>query len=128
MIFEDSERAAKPLLRILFFVYRGSVSKSLHFCNRFFLFCAISAILYASSEAKRKETGTMPLKLAHIGDRLKALREEQYLSQRELAKAARVSPTTIFKLEANQTEPQPRTIRKLAGALGISPAQLAPRD
>jgi transcriptional regulator with XRE-family HTH domain len=81
-----------------------------------------------SSEAKRKETGTMPFTLAYIGDRLKVLREEQYLSQRELAKAAGVSPTTIFKLEANQADPQPRTIRKLAKALGVSPVQLAPRD
>ena len=70
----------------------------------------------------------MLVKVAHIGDRLKTLREEKYLSQRELAKAADVSPTTIFKLEANQAEPQPRTIRKLAKALGVDPSQLAPRD
>jgi transcriptional regulator with XRE-family HTH domain len=70
----------------------------------------------------------MLVKVAHIGDRLKTLREEKYLSQRELGKAADVSPTTIFKLEANQAEPQPRTIRKLAKALGVDPSQLAPRD
>jgi transcriptional regulator with XRE-family HTH domain len=70
----------------------------------------------------------MLVKVAHIGDRLKTLREEKYLSQRELAIAADVSPTTIFKLEANQAEPQPRTIRKLANALGVEPSQLAPRD
>jgi transcriptional regulator with XRE-family HTH domain len=70
----------------------------------------------------------MPVKVVYIGDRLKVLREEKYLSQRELAKAANMSPTTVFKLEANQAEPQPRTIRRLAEALGVDPSQLAPRD
>jgi hypothetical protein len=43
--------------------------------------------------------------VAYIGDRLRELRDERFLSQRELAKAADLSPTTIFKLEANQAEP-----------------------
>jgi len=70
----------------------------------------------------------MPVRVIQIGETLRALREEKYLSQRELAKAADVSPTTIVKLEANQAEPQPRTIRKLAAALDVPPSQLAPRD
>lgn len=65
------------------------------------------------------------LKVVKIGQRLRALREEKYLSQRELAKAADVSPTTVFKLENDQADPHPRTIRKLAEALGVEPKQLA---
>ena len=77
---------------------------------------------------RRKESDTILIKVVYIGDRLKALREEKYLSQRELAKAASMSPTTVFKLEANEAQPQPRTIRKLAEALGVEPSQVAPRD
>jgi transcriptional regulator with XRE-family HTH domain len=62
--------------------------------------------------------------VVHIGNRLRKLRDERFLSQRELATAAGVSPTTIFKLETNQAEPHPRTIRKLADALGVEPSKL----
>ena len=66
--------------------------------------------------------------VAYIGDRLRELRDEKFLSQRELAKAAGLSPTTVFKLEANQAEPHPRTIRKLAQALDIDPSILVGRE
>ena len=66
--------------------------------------------------------------VVHIGDRLRKLRDEKFLSQRELARAAGISPTTVFKLEANQAEPHPRTIRKLAEALGVEPGKLVDRD
>jgi len=66
--------------------------------------------------------------MVHIGDRLRKLRDEKFLSQRELARAAGISPTTVFKLEANQAEPHPRTIRKLAEALGVEPSKLVDQD
>ena len=66
--------------------------------------------------------------VVHIGDTLRKLRDEKFLSQRELARAAGISPTTVFKLEANQAEPHPRTIRKLAEALGVEPFKLVNRD
>jgi transcriptional regulator with XRE-family HTH domain len=66
--------------------------------------------------------------VVHIGDRLRRLRDERYLSQRELADEADVSPATVFKLEANRSEPHPRTIRKLAKALGVEPSELAPKE
>ncbi len=66
--------------------------------------------------------------VTYIGDRLRELRDERFLSQRELAKASDLSPTTIFKLEANQVEPHPRTIRKLAQALDIDPSKLVGRE
>ena len=58
------------------------------------------------------------------GERLRELREELFLSHRELAKAAGVSPTTVLSLERNEVEPQRRTIRKLASALGVDPHEL----
>lgn len=59
------------------------------------------------------------------GEKLRALREKKFLSHRELAKKAGVSPTTVLNLEAgNVTEAQRRTIRKLAEAFGVDPAQL----
>jgi len=47
------------------------------------------------------------------------------LSQRELAERAGLSPTTILKLESGRVDaPHPRTIRKLADALKVNPAEL----
>jgi DNA-binding XRE family transcriptional regulator len=75
-----------------------------------------------------RSTGKMLQAVVHIGDRLRRLRDERYLSQRELADKADVSPATVFKLEANRSEPHPRTIRKLARALGVEPSELAPKE
>lgn len=57
-------------------------------------------------------------------NKLRELREERFLSHRELANLAGVSPTTIHNLEAGRTEAQRRTIRKLAAALGVEPREL----
>jgi len=69
---------------------------------------------------------TIRATVVRIGDRLKRLRSERYLSQRELARAAGLSPATIFKLENDLAEPHPSTIRKLAQALDVAPSELAP--
>jgi transcriptional regulator with XRE-family HTH domain len=61
------------------------------------------------------------------GEKLRQLREGRFLSHRELAVQAGVSPTTILNLEKGAAEPQRRTIRKLAQALGIEPAELVAR-
>jgi len=59
------------------------------------------------------------------GDRLRKVRDKRLLSQRELAERAGLSPTTILKLESGRVdEPHPRTIRKLADALEVDPAEL----
>ena len=69
---------------------------------------------------------TMPALMPNVdGEKLRALREERFLSHRELAKLAGVSPTTVLNLETNpETSAQRRTIRKLAGALGVKPREL----
>ena len=56
--------------------------------------------------------------------RLRTLRERQALTQRELADLAGVSRTTIVTLEQGADSPYPSTVRKLARALGVTPAEL----
>jgi HTH-type transcriptional regulator, competence development regulator len=59
------------------------------------------------------------------GDKLRKVRDERLLSQRELAAKAGLSPTTILKLEADRIEdPHPRTVRKLTKALDVGPERL----
>ena len=58
------------------------------------------------------------------GARLRALREAAGLSQLDLAAAAGVRHQTVSKLELElgRRSPEPRTLAKLAGALGTEPA------
>ncbi len=56
--------------------------------------------------------------------RLKRARERAALSQEELAKKAGVSRVTVARVEACLDDPQPRTVRKLAAALGVEPEAL----
>jgi transcriptional regulator with XRE-family HTH domain len=65
---------------------------------------------------------------------LATLRRTRGLSQRELAERAKVSPATVYEMEAGR-RPQPRgsTLRKLAEALGVDVSELvedfyAPKD
>jgi DNA-binding XRE family transcriptional regulator len=51
---------------------------------------------------------------------LREMRLSQALSQRDLAKKAGVAPKTIVDLELGRQEPQLRTIRRLAEALGVN--------
>jgi transcriptional regulator with XRE-family HTH domain len=55
--------------------------------------------------------------------RLRSVRLQVALSQEELAARSGVSRTTIIKLEAGR-EAWPQTVRKLAAALGVKPADL----
>ncbi len=56
--------------------------------------------------------------------RLRELRRERVLSMRELEELSGVSYNTIWRLETGKTGAQQRTIRKIAGALGVEPAEL----
>jgi transcriptional regulator with XRE-family HTH domain len=58
---------------------------------------------------------------------LKDFREASYLTQGELADRAKISRNTIIRLEAGDDAPYPRTVRKLAAALGCQPEELAGR-
>ncbi len=56
--------------------------------------------------------------------RLRELRKQSVLSMRELEERSGVSYNTIWRLENGLTGAHPRTIRKLAGVLGVDPAEL----
>ena len=64
-------------------------------------------------------------------DKLKALREEQVMTLRELGEKAGVSKDTIWRLEHGRSgaaEVHPRTIRKIGEALSVDPASLTPEE
>jgi transcriptional regulator with XRE-family HTH domain len=56
--------------------------------------------------------------------KLKRLREERVLSQRELARMAGLTHQTVWRYENGSTNAHPRTIRKIAGVLGVQPKDL----
>jgi transcriptional regulator with XRE-family HTH domain len=56
--------------------------------------------------------------------KLKRLRQEQVLSQRELARTAGLTHQTVWRLENGFSEARPATIRKLASVLEVEPKDL----
>jgi len=60
--------------------------------------------------------------------KLKRLREDRVLSQRELARMANLAYGTVWRIENGFREVHPSTIRKLAGVLGVEPRELAKRE
>jgi transcriptional regulator with XRE-family HTH domain len=57
-------------------------------------------------------------------ERLKELRRERVLSLRELEERSGVSYNTIWRIEDGRQGTHPRTVRKLAQALGVDPKEL----
>jgi len=58
------------------------------------------------------------------GAKLKELRRRRMLSLRELGERSGVAFDNINKLENERRDAQPRTVRKLAEALGVEPHTL----
>jgi predicted ATPase/DNA-binding XRE family transcriptional regulator len=58
-----------------------------------------------------------------IGERLRELRRRAMVSQAELARLAGIGRGTIVNMEAERTEPQGATLRLLAQALRLEPAE-----
>jgi HTH-type transcriptional regulator, competence development regulator len=58
------------------------------------------------------------------GEKLKALRQERMLSQRDVARMIGSTQATVSALELGARTAQPRTVRKLADALGVEPKAL----
>ncbi len=56
--------------------------------------------------------------------RLRQLRKSNVLSMRELEERSGVSYNTIWRLENGLTGAHPKTLRKLAAALGVEAAEL----
>ena len=56
--------------------------------------------------------------------KLKELRQRRVLTLHELEDLSGVAYNTVWRLENSKTGAQPRTIRKLAAALGVNPEDL----
>jgi predicted transcriptional regulator len=63
------------------------------------------------------------------GEKVRAAREQAFLSKGELAERAELDRNTIGRIEnVGTTEVHPRTIRKIAEALSVDPASLTPQE
>ena len=60
-------------------------------------------------------------------ERLRELRERRALSLRGLSALSGVNYNSIWRIEAGRTGAQPRTVRRLAAALGVEPEELVKR-
>jgi transcriptional regulator with XRE-family HTH domain len=58
------------------------------------------------------------------GMKLRELRDRRALSLRELSKLSGVNYNAIWRIEVGRTGAQPRTVRRLAGALNVEPHEL----
>lgn len=76
--------------------------------------------LFWRYENARQLAGGRPL---DIGDRLKAIRKERGLSQRELAARAGLTNGTISLIEQNRTSPSVASLKSLLDAIPISMAE-----
>jgi transcriptional regulator with XRE-family HTH domain len=56
--------------------------------------------------------------------KLRELRQRRVLTLHELEERSGVAYNTIWRLENGRSGAQPRTIRKLAAALGVDPEEL----
>jgi transcriptional regulator with XRE-family HTH domain len=59
-----------------------------------------------------------------IGVQVKRARERALLTQEELAVRAGIGTATLNRIEKDRVDPHFRTIRKIAKALGVDPAEL----
>jgi transcriptional regulator with XRE-family HTH domain len=66
----------------------------------------------------------MQIAVVKIGDNLKRQRVRKALTQEELARKSRLTTASVARIERNETEPRMSTLRKLAKALDIDPAEL----
>jgi transcriptional regulator with XRE-family HTH domain len=60
--------------------------------------------------------------------KLRRMREERVLSQRELARMANLAQGTVWRIENGFSEVHPQVIRNLAGVLGVGPKELVKRE
>ncbi len=66
----------------------------------------------------------MQAAVVYVGDRLKRLRILNALSQAELAEKAGLTTAAVARIERDEAEPRPSTLRKLASALNVQPREL----
>jgi transcriptional regulator with XRE-family HTH domain len=66
----------------------------------------------------------MQAAVVYVGDRLKNLRTLNALTQAELAESAGLTTAAVGRVERDEAEPRPSTLRKLAKALNVQPRDL----
>jgi XRE family transcriptional regulator, regulator of sulfur utilization len=66
--------------------------------------------------------------VVYVGDNVRELRTLSALTQEELADRAGITATALSRIERNEAEPRPSTLRKLAAALSVEPRELIKRD
>jgi transcriptional regulator with XRE-family HTH domain len=59
-----------------------------------------------------------------VGARIRALRQERQLQQRQLAEKSGLTPSLVSQIESGKLTPSLHTLGRLAGALGVSIASL----
>ena len=62
--------------------------------------------------------------VVYVGDNLKRLRTLNALTQVELAQRAGLTTAAVARIERDEAEPRPSTLRKLAKALNVQPRDL----
>jgi transcriptional regulator with XRE-family HTH domain len=66
----------------------------------------------------------MQAAVVYVGEKLKRLRTLQALTQVELAERAGLTTAAVARIERDEAEPRPSTLRKLAKALDVQPRDL----
>jgi transcriptional regulator with XRE-family HTH domain len=66
--------------------------------------------------------------VVYVGDNVRELRTLNALTQEELADRAGITTTALSRIERNEAEPRPSTLRKLAAALGVEPREVIKRS
>ncbi len=61
-----------------------------------------------------------------VMERLKKVRLKENMTQQELAAATGLTQGTLSRLENGRRRPRPKTLRRLAEALGVEPEELDP--
>jgi transcriptional regulator with XRE-family HTH domain len=68
------------------------------------------------------------LSIMKIGRSVKRQRVRAFMTQEQLAKAARISPRQLLRIERNEVEPRFSTILKLGKALSVNPSELVDEE
>jgi transcriptional regulator with XRE-family HTH domain len=66
----------------------------------------------------------MDAAVVYVGEKLKRLRTLNALTQAELAQRAGLTTAAVARIERDEAEPRPSTLRKLAEALDVRPRDL----
>ena len=62
--------------------------------------------------------------VVYVGNNVRELRTLAALTQEELAGRAGITATALSRIERDEAEPRPSTLRKLSTALGVEPREL----